>query len=76
MTAGLCVIDMLLTTILFLCVKDLWQTQVKGREGGGEGGREGPRVAWVYLHIQQIGSLFEQDWEGIKVKARHVVVGM
>jgi len=38
-TAGLCVIDMLVTTILFLCVKDLWQTQV--RKEGREGGREG-----------------------------------
>ncbi|KAM3567938.1 hypothetical protein VYU27_009929 [Nannochloropsis oceanica] len=26
-TAGFCVIDMLVTTILFLCIKDLWQTQ-------------------------------------------------
>lgn len=49
-TAGFCVIDMLVTTILFLCIKDLWQTQVKEKEGGRKGGKEGGSVggAWVY----------------------------
>ena len=27
-TAGLCLVDMLVTTILLLCVKDWWQAQV------------------------------------------------
>jgi hypothetical protein len=36
---------MLVTLILFLCIEDLWQTQVSTK-GETEGGREGGRKGW------------------------------